>query len=169
MNEKGKILRDLRRSRVSLQPVSKVFPFSFKNVICGGTFDMLHEGHRFFLGKSITYAKENLTIGVTSDRYVSKFKKVKTQPYIVRAYNVRRFVRKRALFKNINIKIIQINDFLGPLKSDRRKYLLIVTPDMVEKVVAINLLRRRSSLPEVYAVFIPFLKNSTGKRFSSTR
>jgi len=40
---------------------------------------------------------------------------------------------------------------------------------MVEKVVAINLLRRRSSLPEVYAVFIPFLKNSTGKRFSSTR
>ncbi len=142
---------------------------SFKNVICGGTFDMLHEGHRFFLGKSITYAKENLIIGVTSDRYVSLFKKVKTQPYIIRAYNVRKFTRKRARFKRINIKVLQINDFLGPLKSDRRKFLLVVTPDMVEKVIAINAFRRKNGLPEVYSVFIPFLKNSSGQRFSSTK
>jgi phosphopantetheine adenylyltransferase/dephospho-CoA kinase len=37
----------------------------YKNVVLGGTFDRLHNGHKIFLSEAILYCTEKLTVGVT--------------------------------------------------------------------------------------------------------
>lgn len=38
---------------------------SYRNVILGGTFDRLHNGHKIILSEAVLYSREKLTVGVT--------------------------------------------------------------------------------------------------------
>jgi len=43
----------------------------YKNVVLGGTFDRLHNGHKIMLSEAVLYCTEKLTVGVTDINMIS--------------------------------------------------------------------------------------------------
>ena len=63
----------------------------YKRAAVGGTFDILHVGHKHLLGNSFQISEE-VVIGVTSDNFVNKLNKKVLNNYDARTNNIRDFI-----------------------------------------------------------------------------
>lgn len=131
--------------------------------VLGGTFSLLHAGHRFFLYEAWRHS-ECLVVGVTSDDFVKRLgKKHPVEPYEVRALSVLSYLLSLGEGK---YEIVPLEDPYGPA-AERDIDCIFVSEETFPGAVEINLLRRIHGLKPL-SVYVVELKNIDGKKLSST-
>lgn len=129
----------------------------YKLIVCGGTFDRLHAGHKNFLEFAFSKS-EKVIVGLTSDEYVKKYKQNRNiQSFQTRKENLISFLKSKNLFERS--EIVEIENIEGPLVSDRFPVEAIaVTEDTFPNAQRINIERKQAGFPELTVLRIPLTK-----------
>lgn len=134
-----------------------------KKVVVGGTFDILHEGHKAFLRKAFTLGE--VTIGLTSNIWAENVKKRKIKNFKPRKKELEDFAIKE--FK-VKPKIVKIEDKFGPTLKEDFDY-IVVSPETYPGAVLINLKRKNIKKKPIKIVKIEFVLDEDGKPISATK
>ncbi len=139
----------------------------YQLVVCGGTFDLLHKGHKSFL-TGILEESDKIVLGLTSDKYTAKFKSQTSEDYKTRKENLETFLKSIDALDRV--KITPIDDIYGPLlDKDLRADALAVTPQTNRTAIGINKERKELGLPPVEILVISMDPAEDGDLISSTR
>jgi pantetheine-phosphate adenylyltransferase len=138
----------------------------YRFLVCGGTFDLLHKGHKEFINRALGFA-EKVLIGITSDEYVQSFKnKVEVQDFNTRKKTVEDYLN---LIK-AKAQIIKIDNAYEPDLESSLNYDSILATSGTEKViVGINKKRKQNRISELEVIMAPMVLAEDGLEISSTR
>ncbi len=139
----------------------------YRTVVCGGTFDLLHVGHKSFITKVLDKS-DKVIIGLTSDKYTNKFKEQTSENYKTRKENLEKFL----VFLGVSsrVGITSIDDIYGPLLDKNLKAdVLAVTPQTNRSAIGINKERKNLGLEPIEILVIGMDKAQDGDLISSTR
>ena len=134
-----------------------------KKVVVGGTFDILHEGHKALLRKAFELGR--VTIGLTSNIMARKIKKREVKDFKYRKKELEEFIRKE--FK-VKPKIIKIEDKFGPTLKEDFDY-IVVSPATYSTAVLINQERQKRNKKPIKIVKIKFVLDKRGKPISAAK
>ena len=138
------------------------------NLFLAGTFDGLHAGHRFLLTRAFAEGVK-VTIGLTSDEFVKKFK-LQSVKCKVRTYEERKKVLEQWLNNHTkHATIISINDPYEPAASMPDLDAIVVTAENKNRGEYINALRQGIALSPLAFIEVPMQAAEDGKPVSSTR
>jgi pantetheine-phosphate adenylyltransferase len=140
----------------------------FKLIACGGTFDLLHDGHKSFI-KAALSKSQKVILGITSDIYVKSFKDGnKIESFEFRRKAVKDFLN--SINAAERVQIVLIDDFYGPLLTNQfNPQAVAVTPQTEHMVLDINQKRKEKDLPELEKILLPLSVANDGKAISATR
>jgi len=134
-----------------------------KKVVIGGTFDILHKGHKELLSKAFSLGE--VFIGLTSNEMALKTKKRQVQDFQFRKRELENFIIKN--FKNY-YRIGKIEDRFGPTLKGDFDY-IIVSPETYQTAILINEERQKIKKDPIEIVKIDFVLAKDKKPISSTR
>ncbi|XP_011645204.1 bifunctional coenzyme A synthase [Pogonomyrmex barbatus] len=118
---------------------------TYKNVVLGGTFDRLHNGHKILLSEAALRCTEKLTVGVTDTNMLSgKILWELIQPCTQRIKAVKEFLKD--VDSSITYNIVPINDMYGPTKEDPSLEMLVVSQETRRGGDKVNELRLQKNL-----------------------
>jgi inosine/xanthosine triphosphatase len=129
----------------------------------GGTFNVIHRGHRAVLDKAFQIG-DFVVVGITSDQFASSFKK-QTLPLEERISKLRTYLET----KDANWSITVIDDKAGPTKDDMSIEALVVSPETLPSAQAINGLRLFEGLFPLKIVEVPHVLAEDCIPISSSR
>lgn len=137
-------------------------------LIASGTFDLLHDGHKSFLKKSLENGDE-IIVCITSDSYVKSFKDGRDiESFELRRSVVAEFLESIGAKKRT--KIVSIDDIYGPLLTDEyNPQGIAVTPENEKTGLLINSERTKKGLEELEIKVIEMKKAEDGEVISSSR
>jgi len=137
-------------------------------IACGGTFDLLHKGHKEFL-KYVLVLSDKVIIGLTSDEYVSRHKPNKNiASFVIRKINLINFLKEIRAQKRI--EIVKIDDTFGPLLNSKfNADGLAVTPQLRKIAENINTQRIDRGLKPLKILEVSQVKADDRKVISSSR
>ena len=145
----------------------QVSPPIYLLVAMGGTFDVLHRGHRLLLKKAFEVGR-TVTIGVTSDVFAPSF--------INRTKSICSNLGRRTLKKLLEkwgvlsrARIVKLDDRFGPTIASPRIQALVVSKRTVRTGYEINRRRRLKGLKPLAIVTIDLIQAQDKKPISSTR
>lgn len=139
--------------------------YKYKTGVLGGTFDRLHDGHKYFLKQAFLQA-EKVYVTITSDNYTKEFKP-DARLYVQREKFIKSFLKKENLLKRA--EIIPIDDVFGiSLDKNISFEVIFVTKDSISGALKVNEKRTINGLPPLKIEKIPFIKNEIGFTLSST-
>ncbi len=131
-------------------------------VALGGTFDILHDGHKALIRKA--YDLGDVVIGLTSDE-MARQKGHFLHNYKARKQAITTFVRGEIGREPV---IIKLDDSYGPSVRERFDY-IVVSPETLNTAKRINDVRKKSDLPSITIVVVDWVLAQDGKPISSTR
>ncbi len=135
-----------------------------KKCVLGGTFSLLHSGHRHFLFNAWRRCR-NLVIGVTSDEFARRLgKSHPIEPYEVRALSVLSYLLSLG---NGLYEVVPIDDPYGPAVEREDIDCIFVSEETFPGAVTINIIRRLHGLSPLKICVID-IKSIQGRRISST-
>ncbi len=136
----------------------------FKTIVCGGTFDLFHKGHKDFLHTVFKYS-DKVAIGLTSDKFAL------SQKNIAESFSIRKRALENFLKENkYNAQVLKIDDIYGPtLKNKFKCDAIAVTEDSLKGADAINKKRKELGFNDLKIIKIILSKSSDGKIVSSNR
>jgi len=143
--------------------MNRRFNISKKKVIVGGTFDILHDGHKAFLRKAISLGA--LTIGLTSNIFAKKTRKRKVRDFRYRKKELEDFIKKE--FK-VRPKIMKIEDKFGPTLKEDFDY-IVVSPLTFKTAELINRMRLKRKKKPIKIIKIKLVLAEDGKPISASR
>ncbi|XP_076750175.1 bifunctional Phosphopantetheine adenylyltransferase - Dephospho-CoA kinase isoform X3 [Xylocopa sonorina] len=118
---------------------------TYKNVILGGTFDRIHNGHKIFLSEAILRCTEKLTVGVTDTNMLSgKLLWELIEPCPTRILNLRNFLED--VDTSLTYNVVPIEDMYGPTKFDPTFEMLVVSEETKRGGDKVNEMRKRMNL-----------------------
>ena len=134
----------------------------------GGTFDHLHEGHKFLLKTALSIS-ELTEIGLTSqDLLKNKQYSSKLEDYETRKENLKSYISSIADLNRVNI--VEISNW-----SDMDKYAqdpeydgLVVSQETYDNALKLNENRMKKGLKPLVLIVIPLLKDENNNKISST-
>lgn len=129
----------------------------------GGTFNVLHLGHRALLDAAAAVGDE-VCIAITSDEFISKTKKYHI-PLNERAERVNQYLSSKQCNYSINI----INTPEGDAPHDKFLDAIVVSPETYENAEKINILREQNGLQSLKIIVVPHVLAEDGIPISSTR
>lgn len=133
----------------------------------GGTFDVLHAGHRYLLSEAFNLG-DMVLIGVTSDRLVGTLgKKHQVRPYSSRVRDLDRFLKIRRW--SSRARVTALRDPYGPASNRKKLEALIVSEGTIASGRRLNLLRKNNGLQPLDLIIVNLLKAADGKPISTTR
>jgi pantetheine-phosphate adenylyltransferase len=135
-------------------------------VCIGGTFNLLHRGHKSLIKKAFEVAGKNgsVLIGVTSGKLIEK--KHDVQPFEKRKTTIEQFLSEKKM--NAKVEIIPIYDKYGPsVKEDFD--VILVSPATKNSAQEINKKRKELNKKTLKIIEIPFVLAKDNKPISSTR
>lgn len=136
----------------------------YKVLACGGTFDLLHKGHKSFL-KKILENSEKVVIGLTSDSF-GRGKKHEIESFEERRANLEKFLSSG----QDNYRITEITDIYGPLLSvEVKSDAIAVTQGTKSGAAEVNRERARRNLSAIPIIEFEMERAEDGKVISSTR
>jgi cytidyltransferase-like protein len=136
----------------------------FKKVVIGGTFDMIHKGHRRILETGLQLGRSAI-IGLTADDFASRFRVGRVLPYEGRMKNLERFVK--SLGKPY--EIVEIMDSYGIATIDPEIDCIVVSEETLLRAEEINAIRFKKGMEKLTIVVIPILLADDGKPISADR
>ena len=129
----------------------------------GGTFSVLHKGHRRLLETAIANG-DVMAIGLMSDDYCRRNKTV-VLPYAERERALREFLD----LKSARFTIVPLNVKEGTAPSDPELDVLIVSQETRSLGPKINDMRLRNGLRPVHIIVVPYVLAEDYRPISSTR
>jgi pantetheine-phosphate adenylyltransferase len=139
----------------------------YKLVALGGTFDVLHAGHRHLLSEAFKLG-DVVLIGVTSDRLVATLrKKHQVRSFSSRVRDLNRFLKIRRWSSRARVTVLR--EPYGPAARRKRLQALIVSKGTLASGRRLNRLRRQNDLQSLDLVIVDLLKAADGKPISTTR
>lgn len=139
----------------------------YHRVLVAGTFDGIHAGHEAILIAACG-AGEHVTIGLTSDLFVEKFKKNQTvSPFTDRKAGLEDWISAHGY--SDRALIIPIDDPYEPAASFSDLEALIVTPDTKSRGDEVNRIRKSKGLTPLVLLVVPIVSAADLRPVSSTR
>jgi len=132
----------------------------------GGTFDHLHEGHKFLIKTGLNFSKQ-LVIGIASDEMLkNKEYSSELEPYHVRKENVINFIEAESKLEKV--EIIELNDRFGPPIHESEYDGIIVSQETYKTALEINDMRTKKGFKPLLIIIIPIIKDKNNLKISST-
>jgi pantetheine-phosphate adenylyltransferase len=133
----------------------------------GGTFDILHAGHKALLQRALEVG-DIVLIGLTTDARASKNRN-KTQ---INNYNIR-LASLQNLLKSMKVldrfQIVPLGNDWGPSVVDEDFEAIIVSDETKSTAQKINKIRSATGKSELEIVVVPMVRAQDGHRISSSR
>jgi pantetheine-phosphate adenylyltransferase len=134
----------------------------------GGTFDHLHEGHKFLLKTALSIS-ESVEIGLTSQKLLEKKKYYsKLEDYKTRQENLKDFIKSFTNVERINIVEIKNWDDMKGYAQDPEYEGLIVSQETYENALKLNENREEIGLEPLILIVIPIFRDKNNQKISST-
>jgi len=115
---------------------------TMKTVAIAGSFDNLHNGHKFLIRQAFTIG-DRVCIGLTSNDYINKYKnQARIENYEVRLENLKNYCKQ---FKK-DFSVTELNDKYGPSIKNREITDLIVTTETLANAKEINKIRKNNGM-----------------------
>ena len=139
----------------------------YKHIVVAGTFDGLHKGHIHFLTKAFE-AAGLVTIGLTSEAYIRRFKRDKgVSAHSKRYAALTKWLRRQDFAPRT--QIVPLDNKWGPAIMADSFDAIAVTSDNRDVAEEINSLRAERGLPKLAIVGIDLIEAEDKKPISSTR
>src|SRR5438094_3458159 len=132
----------------------------------GGTFDVLHRGHRALLDAAFAAGHEGVSIGVTTDAFANARRQRTVRPYAERAADLAAFLQQRGYAPRAEIRPI---DTPAGFALEPRFTAICVTDETAASAAAINAERLRLGLPTLAVVTAPYVLADDARPIKSTR
>ena len=134
----------------------------------GGTFDHLHDGHKFLLRTALKLS-HNIEIGLTSQKLLKNKKTAsRIEDYNTRERNLKNFIHSFTDLNRVNIVKIKNWDDMAKYSQDPNYEGLILSQETYSNAVKLNDLREEKGLNPIILIVIPLLKDKNNKKISST-
>ena len=133
-------------------------------VCLGGTFDILHEGHKLLLKKACQTGKE-VFIGLATDELVVKLGK-EAKSYEERKKELEEYIEKQG-WKN-KVRILPLKDVYGTAVEEDFDA-IVVSPETEKRAKEINEIRKKKGLKELKIIKVPFVVANDGIAIATRR
>jgi len=135
-------------------------------VCIGGTFNILHEGHKQLINKAIETAGKHgeIFIGITSGELIKS--KINIKPFEERKKTLEKFLSQKKIQNTVEIK--PIKDIYGPT-LDEDFDAIVISPETKPTAEEINMKRKERGKKPLKIVMIPFVLSDDGTPISSSR
>ncbi|CAH0691943.1 unnamed protein product [Spodoptera exigua] len=132
---------------------------TYENVVLGGTFDRLHNGHKVLLSQAVLRATKSVTVGVTDMNMLQ----VKTLPELIqpveeRIKEVHNFLMD--INPDLEYNLFPLKDLYGPTKDDPKFQLIVVSDETIRGAVKINEKREEKGIPPMDVHVISIIEDS---------
>jgi pantetheine-phosphate adenylyltransferase len=135
-------------------------------IIASGTFDRLHEGHKYFLEEA--FKRGYVLIGLCADNMLShKVCAEKIYLYEKRKHDVITYLTDKGYVLCRDYMIEKIEDKVGFADDIKDIDAILVTPEVKKNAEEINKVRKAKGWKELELVEITFLKDEKGVISSS--
>jgi pantetheine-phosphate adenylyltransferase len=132
----------------------------------GGTFDHLHEGHKYLISTALSLSRK-VVIGITSQSLLKKKKFYsKMQSYEERQKAIISYLLK--ISEISRVEIVKLEDQYGPPIHEEDYEGIIVSQETYQNALKINEIRESKGFKPMIIVVIPILKDSNNEKISST-
>ncbi|MCF2139909.1 MAG: pantetheine-phosphate adenylyltransferase [Candidatus Lokiarchaeota archaeon] len=143
--------------------------FAYNHVGLGGSFDHLHEGHKYLLKTAFKLGKMVYIALTTEELIGSKRFKDQFQSYSVRSAHLRAFITQELRISTNRFSIIPLKDPLGPAITFKDLEVHVSSMETYSTAIKINEIRLKNGLTPLILVIIPLICTSSGKKISSTK
>lgn len=134
----------------------------------GGTFDHLHDGHKYLLKIALSIS-HFVEIGLTSQELLNNKKAYsKLEDYNTRETNLKNFICSFTDLNRVNIVEIKNWDDMARYSQDPEYEGLILSQETYLNAVKLNELREQKGLDPIILIVVPLLKDDNNKKYSST-
>ena len=138
----------------------------FGLVATGGTFDIIHAGHRMLLSKAFD-ASSRVIIGLVSDELARKKGKKTIHNYQQRLKALTLAVTED--FAGHSFQISKLDNDFGPAVLEKDMQALVVSEEMQGQGHLLNSMRAERNLRPVKIVVVPMVLAEDMARISTTR
>ncbi|MFH1722404.1 MAG: pantetheine-phosphate adenylyltransferase [Candidatus Altiarchaeota archaeon] len=136
----------------------------FKRVVVGGTFNVVHAGHRELIETAFEIAEE-VVVGLSSDEFANRFRTFNTRPFETRKKDIEKYISG---FKR-PYRIVEINDIYGDATTDVRMDALVVSEETLLRAQEINAIRFKKGLEKLNIIVVPIVVGKDGHPISCDR
>ena len=138
-----------------------------RTIALGGTFEILHKGHRKLLSKAFQLG-DKIIIGLTSDEFVSKTqKKHVVSNYDERHENLIAFLSRIGISNRV--RIIRLEDPYGPTINDDQIDGIVTSRETMKTALEINKIRNQRKFRPLQIYVIDFTLAKDGFPISVSR
>jgi len=132
----------------------------------GGTFDHLHDGHKFLIKTALLISKK-IVIGLTTEDLLKKKKHAaKIENYKIREQNLKAFIDSIGHLNRV--EIIPLNDPYGPPVHEPEYEGIIASQETYKNALKINEIRESKNFTPLIIIVIPMKKDRNKNILSST-
>ncbi len=132
----------------------------------GGTFDHLHDGHKFLIKTALLFSKK-IVIGLTTEDLLKKKKHAaKIENYKTREQNLKAFIDSIGHLNRV--EIVPLNDPYGPPVHEPEYEGIIASQETYKNALKINEIRESKNFTPLIIIVIPMIKDRNKNILSST-
>lgn len=139
----------------------------FKKAALGGTFSLIHKGHKELITTAFHYA-ERVIVGISSEYLVSTLKKAYKVPrYRERLRKIYHFLLKKGFLSRA--KIFTLIDPYGPTLFEKDLEIIVVSDKRIERALEIAKFRVDHNYSTIQSLVVKKLVAEDGYPISCTR
>ncbi|XP_003486629.1 bifunctional coenzyme A synthase [Bombus impatiens] len=141
---------------------------TYKNVVLGGTFDRIHNGHKILLSEAALRCTEKLTVGVTDTNMLSaKLLWELIEPCSIRILNLKDFLED--IDPTITYEVMAINDMYGPTKCDSTFEMIVVSEETKRGGDKVNEMREKNNLNKLDIHVVKLINDENHKKHEESK